>query len=114
MDKTLFYFCNVVVPLLTYLLMKKDLTPEEVNGHVVDVVAGGVDTVRNSNDNLFVIDWEGGAKYQNYKKEEDWTIRKDNRYYYEAVVILLNTPSPSRDPSNIAGNVRLPLGREVS
>ena len=48
MDKTLFYFCNVVVPLLTYLLTKKDLTPEEVNGHVVDVVAGGVDTVRNS------------------------------------------------------------------
>ena len=56
MDKTLFSFCNVVVPLLTYLLMKEDLTPEEVNGHVVDVVAGGVDTVRNSNDKLFVID----------------------------------------------------------
>ena len=53
MDKILFSFCNVVVPLLTYLLMKKDLTPEEVNGHVVDVVAGGVDTVRNSNDNSF-------------------------------------------------------------
>ena len=48
MDITLFSFCNVVVPLLTYLLMKEDLTPEEVNGHVVDVVAGGVDTVRNS------------------------------------------------------------------
>ena len=33
------------VSLLTYLLTKEDLTPEEVNGHVIDVVLGGVDTV---------------------------------------------------------------------
>lgn len=26
--------------------MKDDLTPEEVNGHVIDIVTGGVDTVR--------------------------------------------------------------------
>ena len=31
--------------MLTYLLTKEDLTPEEVNGHVIDVVVGGVDTV---------------------------------------------------------------------
>ena len=31
--------------MLTYLLTKEDLTPEEVNGHAIDVVAGGVDTV---------------------------------------------------------------------
>ena len=36
---------NLVVPLLTYLLTKGDLTPEEVNGHAVDVMAAGVDTV---------------------------------------------------------------------
>ena len=28
-----------------YLLTKEDLTLEEVNGHAIDVVAGGVDTV---------------------------------------------------------------------
>ncbi|XP_073228660.1 cytochrome P450 27C1-like [Porites lutea] len=33
-----------VVSVLTYLLTKEDLTPEEVNGHAIDVVAGGVDT----------------------------------------------------------------------
>ena len=33
------------VSLLTYLLTKEDLTPEEVNGHAIDVVLGGVDTV---------------------------------------------------------------------
>ena len=26
--------------------MKEDLTPEEVNGHAIDIVMGGVDTVR--------------------------------------------------------------------
>lgn len=26
--------------------MKEDLTPEEVNGHAIDIVTGGVDTVR--------------------------------------------------------------------
>lgn len=31
--------------MLTYLLTKEDLTLEEVNGHAIDVVAGGVDTV---------------------------------------------------------------------
>ena len=31
--------------MLTYLLTKEDLTPEEVNGHAIDVVANGVDTV---------------------------------------------------------------------
>ena len=31
--------------MLTYLLTKEDLTPEEVNGHVIDVVANGVDQV---------------------------------------------------------------------
>ena len=36
---------NIVVSLLTYLLAKKDLTVEEVNGLAIDVVFGGVDTV---------------------------------------------------------------------
>ena len=35
-----------VVPLLTYLLMKEGLTPEEVNVHAIDFVGAGVDTVR--------------------------------------------------------------------
>ena len=26
--------------------MKEDLTPEEVNGHAIDIVTGDVDTVR--------------------------------------------------------------------
>ena len=26
--------------------MKEDLDPEEVNGHAIDIVTGGVDTVR--------------------------------------------------------------------
>jgi len=30
---------------MTYLLTKEDLTPEEVNGNAIDVVANGVDTV---------------------------------------------------------------------
>ena len=34
-----------MVSLLTYLLAKKDLTVEEVNGLAIDVVFGGVDTV---------------------------------------------------------------------
>lgn len=38
-------FFNIVVPLLTYLFAKKDLTVEEVNGLAIDVVFGGVDTV---------------------------------------------------------------------
>lgn len=33
-----------VVSVLTYLLTRGDLTPEEVNGHAIDVVIGGVDT----------------------------------------------------------------------
>ena len=37
--------CLLGVSLLTYLLAKEDLTPEEVNGHAIDVVLGGVDTV---------------------------------------------------------------------
>ena len=36
---------KLVVSVLTYLLTKEDLTLEEVNGHAIDVVAGGVDTV---------------------------------------------------------------------
>ena len=31
--------------MLTYLLTQEDLTPEEVNGHTIEVVFGGVDTV---------------------------------------------------------------------
>ena len=31
--------------MLTYLLTKEDLTPEEVNIHAIDVVGAGVDTV---------------------------------------------------------------------
>ena len=31
--------------MLTYLLKTEDLTPEEVKGHVIDVVANGVDQV---------------------------------------------------------------------
>ena len=39
------FFSFLVVSVLTYLLTKEDLTPEEVNGHVIDVVANGVDQV---------------------------------------------------------------------
>ena len=35
----------LVVPVLTYLLTKEDLSPDEVNGHAIDVVSSGVDTV---------------------------------------------------------------------
>jgi len=34
-----------VVPLLTYLLVKSDLTPEEINHAALDMFAAGVDTV---------------------------------------------------------------------
>ena len=34
-----------VVSLLTYLLTKKELTPEEVNGLAIDVIFAGVDSV---------------------------------------------------------------------
>ena len=44
--KTAFNSLHVVVPVLSYLLMKEDITLEEVNGHAVDVVFAGVDTVR--------------------------------------------------------------------
>jgi len=37
-----------VVPLLTYLLTKEELTPMEVNGHAIDVVAAAVDNTSNS------------------------------------------------------------------
>ncbi|XP_078343625.1 cytochrome P450 10-like [Oculina patagonica] len=37
-----------VVPLLTYLLAKKELTPEEVVAVAIDVIAAGVDTTSNS------------------------------------------------------------------
>ena len=47
--------------------MKEDLPLEEVNGHVVDVVGAGVDTVGKSNDNSFV--WLDRAKYHSSKKE---------------------------------------------
>ena len=36
---------HTVVSLLTYLLTKKELTPQEVVGVVLDVVGAGVDTV---------------------------------------------------------------------
>jgi len=39
------WFLFLVVSLLTYLLTKKELTLEEVNGHAIDVVTAGVDTV---------------------------------------------------------------------
>ena len=38
-------FFNTVVPLLTYLLIKGELSPEEVVGMSVDVVSAGVDAV---------------------------------------------------------------------
>ena len=38
---------TLVVPLLHYLLMKEDLTLEEVSGLAIDVVGAGVDTVRS-------------------------------------------------------------------
>ena len=44
--KTVFNSLHVVVPVLSYLLMKEDITLEEVNGHAIDVVFAGVDTVR--------------------------------------------------------------------
>ncbi|XP_015780625.1 PREDICTED: cytochrome P450 27C1-like [Acropora digitifera] len=37
-----------VVPLLTYLLTKEELSLEEVNGTAIDVVTGGVDTTSNA------------------------------------------------------------------
>ena len=40
---------------LTYLLTKEDLTPEEVNGHAIDVVAGGVDTVSVEKKSIIII-----------------------------------------------------------
>lgn len=44
---------HTVVSLLTYLLTKKELTPEEVVGVLLDVVAGGVDTVSVFTDNFY-------------------------------------------------------------
>ena len=41
--------------MLTYLLAKEDLTPEEVNGHAIDVVAGGVDTVSVEKKRIIII-----------------------------------------------------------
>ena len=41
--------------MLTYLLTKEDLTPEEVNGHAIDVVAGGVDTVGVEKKSIIII-----------------------------------------------------------
>ena len=41
--------------MLTYLLTKEDLTPEEVNGHAIDVVAGGVDTVSVGEEKWIII-----------------------------------------------------------
>ena len=37
-----------MVSLLTYLLSKDKLTPEEVNGMAIDVIFAGVDTVSTS------------------------------------------------------------------
>lgn len=39
--------------MLTYLLTRGDLTPKEVNGHVIDLVMGGVDTVSNNKSRTF-------------------------------------------------------------
>ena len=39
------WFLFLVVSLLTYLLTKKELTLEEVNGHAIDAVTAGVDAV---------------------------------------------------------------------
>ena len=36
---------QTVVSILTYLLTKKELTPEEVVGVAIDVIGAGVDTV---------------------------------------------------------------------
>ena len=49
------FFFIVVVSVLTYLLTKEDLTPEEVNGHVIDVVANGVDQVSVENKWIIII-----------------------------------------------------------
>ena len=43
---------HTAVSLLTYLLTKKELTPEEVVGVLLDVVGAGVDTVSVFTDNL--------------------------------------------------------------
>ena len=43
---------HTVVSLLTYLLTKKELTPEEVVGVVLDVVGAGIDTVSICTDSL--------------------------------------------------------------
>jgi len=50
----LFSFSHLqpVVSMLTYLLTKKELTPEEVVGVVLDVVGAGVDTVSICTDML--------------------------------------------------------------
>ena len=46
---------TLVVPLLTYLLMKEDLTLEEISGLAIDVVGAGVDTVRSLISGIIVI-----------------------------------------------------------
>jgi hypothetical protein len=38
-------FFSAVVPVLTYLLAKKEITPHEINISAIDMFAGGVDTV---------------------------------------------------------------------
>ena len=41
----LIFSLQTVVSILTYLLTKKELTPEEVVGVAIDVIGAGVDTV---------------------------------------------------------------------
>ena len=49
----LFFFFIAGVSLLTYLLMKGELTPEEVNMNSIGMFRAGVETVNACHDNIF-------------------------------------------------------------
>ena len=49
----LFFFFIAGVSLLTYLLMKGELTPEEINMNSIGMFRAGVETVNACHDNIF-------------------------------------------------------------
>ena len=49
----LFFFYIAGVSLLTYLLMKGELTPEEINMNSIGMFRAGVETVNACHDNIF-------------------------------------------------------------
>ena len=48
-----FFFFFAGVSLLTYLLMKGELTPEEINMNSIGMFRAGVETVNACHDNIF-------------------------------------------------------------